>query len=151
MCLETKDQEQLKRKASGLIIGREKREDDAVEVEDFNGHEWDHENGVEGQPTKSRSSATRKGQMITGCVPCLMVGIPCNPNNPRCRLAMSTEWSVNDDEDNTGESADHGLSPKSVGLNTLRLDTKWRRNWRERHSLNFFVAFVSVKDKSPDL
>lgn len=144
-----KDQEQLKRKASELTSGGEEREGDAVRVEHLNGHEWHHENGAEGQRTKSRGSAASKGQMITGCVPCLMVGIPCNPNNPRCRLAMSTDWSVNDDDgDDTSESTDHSLSPKSVGLNMLRLDTKWRRNWRERHSLNFFVTFVSVKEKS---
>lgn len=142
------DQEELKRKASELIRDREERDGNALRAEHLNGNGWNDENGAE-ERTKSRSSLVSKGQMITGCVPCLIVGIPCNLKNPRCRLAMSTEWSANEGDGNsTSESTDHGLSPNAVGLNTLRLDTKWRRNWRERHSLNFFVTFVSVKNGS---
>lgn len=29
----------------------------------------------------------------------------------------------------------------SSSLTVFRPDTKWRRSWRERHSLNFFVNF----------
>ena len=49
---------------------------------------------------------------------------------------------MNDGNNNyDNELEDQSLSPGSTGLTTIRLDTKWRRNWRERHSLNFFVAY----------
>jgi hypothetical protein len=101
-------------------------------------------NGVVAQyhNAQSRNSTKSRGLMTTGCVPCLIVGIPCDPNNPRCKMAISTEWGVNDENsDAEYEEGDHSSSTSSAGLTTIRLDTKWRRNWRERHSLNFFVAF----------
>ena len=141
------EQEKVKRKASESIGDSVPREDNTSRAEHLNGNGWSFENGADGQRTKSRSSAASKGQMITGCVPCLIVGIPCNPSNPGCRMAMSTEWSVNE---NDGDESALGLSRISDGLDTLRIDTKWRRNWRERHSLNFFVTFVSIKSGIQD-
>jgi hypothetical protein len=93
--------------------------------------------------TQSRTSARSNGPMTTGCVPCLVVGISCNPNNPSCKRAISTEWSMNDGISTyNDEEHENGSSFNSVnGLTTIRLDTKWRRNWRERHSLNFFVTY----------
>lgn len=139
------EQEQVKRKASAIIEDRGGGEHNASDAEHLNGNDWSFGHGA-GDRTKSRSFAASKGQMITGCVPCLILGIPCNPNNTGCKLAMSREWSANDND----EDAEHGLSQDPVGLNMLRLDTKWRRNWRERHSLNFFVTFVSEKGGSQD-
>lgn len=79
--------------------------------------------------------------MRTGCIPCLIVGIPCDPRNRSCKLAASTEWVANDDLDGHHINGSELLSPKSTGLSTIRLDTKWRRGWRERQSLNFFATF----------
>lgn len=47
---------------------------------------------------------------------------------------MSTEWRLNNDE---GEQSED----QSTSLTVFRPDTTWRRSWRERHSLNFFVNF----------
>lgn len=35
------------------------------------------------------------------------------------------------------------LMPESMSLSVYRPDMKWRRNWRERHSLNFFVNYTA--------
>ena len=63
-----------------------------------------------------------------------MKGIPCDPNNPECKKALSTDWNMNYDGASDIASTTHSLS-------VFRPDTAWRRSWRERHSLNFFVNF----------
>jgi hypothetical protein len=67
-----------------------------------------------------------------------MKGIPCDINNPDCTRAMSDQWILNqgcmgEDED----ASAHGLP----SLSLIRPDLQWRRSWRERHCLNFFVNF----------
>ncbi|KXS95507.1 hypothetical protein AC578_4617 [Pseudocercospora eumusae] len=82
-------------------------------------------------------------KMQTGCIPCLIKGIKCDPSNPACKMAMSDDWALNAGvgrgEDEDGQifypSADGG------SLTLFRPDMKWRRSWRERHCLNFFVNF----------
>ena len=73
-----------------------------------------------------------------------MKGIPCDPKNPGCKLAMSDAWNLNYEEPN-GHENENGVSqlptPDSMSLTVFRPATKWRRSWRERHSLNFFVNF----------
>lgn len=61
-----------------------------------------------------------------------MKGQPCDPKDPGCQKALSTDWSVNQDDTRR---------PSSTSLTIFRPDTKWHRGWRERHSLNFFVNF----------
>ncbi|KAM0718150.1 hypothetical protein Q7P37_006482 [Cladosporium fusiforme] len=100
-------------------------------------------NGSHAKRKRSDDGKSLENIMRTGCIPCLIVGIPCNPKNLSCELATSTEWAAN------GESAGQHIngrqegitSPESTSLSTIRLDTKWRRNWRERQSLNFFATF----------
>lgn len=124
------DREARERVAPGLEHSGRKRSSNGVVVEHHR--------------IKSGTSSTGgKGLMTTGCVPCLMVGIPCDPRNPSCKSAISTEWSMNDGDTNgdDGTTEDYDSSPSSNGLTAIRLDTKWRHNWRERHSLNFFVNF----------
>jgi hypothetical protein len=134
-------QEEDEYKALDSIEDKEPREYDASGVQLSNGTSRSN-GGTESQQNRSRGYTGRGGPMTTGCVPCLVVGIPCDPNNPSCKLAMSTEWGMNDaNSSHDTDSDEHSLSPGSAGLTTIRLDTKWRRNWRERHSLNFFVAF----------
>lgn len=67
-----------------------------------------------------------------------MKGIPCDPNNPDCKRAMSDAWNLNYDIDPREEG---GMTSTDMSLTLFRPDVKWRRNWRERHSLNFFVNF----------
>ena len=68
-------------------------------------------------------------------------GIPCDPNSPDCRMAMSDDWNLNYEQAD-GEGDGQPLpTPDSMALTLFRPDTKWRRSWRERHSLNFFVNF----------
>lgn len=99
-------------------------------------------NGTHTKRKRSEDGKAMENIMRTGCIPCLILGIPCNPNNRSCKLAASTEWGANGEEggllNGTGEDM---ISPKSTALSTLRLDTKWRRNWRERHSLIFFATY----------
>lgn len=58
---------------------------------------------------------------------------------------MSDDWNLNYDQinaDDDEESAALQLhTPSSMSLTLFRPDMQWRRNWRERHSLNFFVNF----------
>ncbi|KAK3669626.1 hypothetical protein LTR78_010501 [Recurvomyces mirabilis] len=90
-------------------------------------------------PTGALSS-TRGKMMQTGCIPCLVKGIPCDPRNPACKRAMSDDWNLNyQDEDHESSSS----TPESLALGAYRPDLTWRRNWRERHSLNFFVSFTA--------
>jgi hypothetical protein len=67
-------------------------------------------------------------------------GIPCDPNNPECKLAMSDDWNLNYEPAN-GMTDENGMGGTDMSLTLFRPDIKWRRNWRERHSLNFFVNF----------
>jgi hypothetical protein len=136
------EQEEDESKAVETIEGKDARKQDAP----GSGHakrKRSSNNSIvaEISRTQNRTSAGSNGPMTTGCVPCLVLGIPCNPNNPSCKRAISTEWSMNDENNaHNGEELENGFSPNS-GLTTIRLDTKWRSNWRERHSLNFFVTF----------
>ena len=135
------EQEEHKYEALQSIEGREAEEDSVSHAQLSIGTRSSTGN-TEHRHSIKRSYTGRGGPMTTGCVPCLIVGIPCNPNNPSCKLAISTEWGMNEGNSNhDNDSEEHSLSPSSAGLTTIRLDTKWRRNWRERHSLNFFVAF----------
>ncbi|KAM3414149.1 hypothetical protein BST61_g10807 [Cercospora zeina] len=77
-------------------------------------------------------------KMQTGCIPCLIKGIQCDPANPDCRRAMSDDWAVNAGT-RPGDDEEGVFHPDSLTL--FRPDTKWRRSWRERHCLNFFVNF----------
>lgn len=56
---------------------------------------------------------------------------------------MSDDWAVNAGvrrgEDDDGNIIWH--TPESAALSAYRPDLKWRRSWRERHCLNFFVNF----------
>lgn len=103
-------------------------------------------NSMEDTKRKSSShvSASRaKSLMTTGCIPCLILGIPCDPDNPGCKLAISAEWSANRTQKREfGNGNDEEvLLPGSTSPFTIRLDTTWGRNWRERHSINFFATF----------
>jgi hypothetical protein len=62
-------------------------------------------------------------------------GIPCDVNNPECTRAMSDQWTLN-------SSAMPGEGIDSLpSLSLFKPDLQWRRSWRERHCLNFFVNF----------
>lgn len=92
--------------------------------------------------TNSTETIEPSIQMRTGCIPCLAKGKPCDPRDPSCKVALSDDWNLNypengDDEHGTFEHP----TPESMSLSAYRPDTKWRRSWRERHSLNFFVNF----------
>lgn len=68
-----------------------------------------------------------------------MKGLKCDPSNPGCKRAMSDDWALNAGT-RSGEDDDNALfHPES--LTVFRPDMKWRRSWRERHCLNFFVNF----------
>ncbi|KAK5749608.1 hypothetical protein LTS12_020318 [Elasticomyces elasticus] len=84
----------------------------------------------------------RKRKMQTGCIPCLVKGIPCDSRNPSCKRALSTDWNLNYAKD-TNESSELDQTPEGMALSAYRPSTTWRRNWRERHSLNFFVNFTA--------
>ncbi|KAK3114961.1 hypothetical protein LTR53_006187 [Teratosphaeriaceae sp. CCFEE 6253] len=89
----------------------------------------------------------RKTQMQTGCIPCLVQGLRCDPRNPTCRRAMSTDWNLNrrTSDPTTHDDGDDVFpaTPESTSLSAFRPDPTWRRSWRERHSLNFFVHFTA--------
>jgi len=62
-------------------------------------------------------------------------------------VAMSEDWYLNmknSDKWDDDEVFEY-CTPRdpAMSLTTFRPDTKWRRNWRERHSLEFFVNFTS--------
>ncbi|KAK3691228.1 hypothetical protein LTR37_018760 [Vermiconidia calcicola] len=76
------------------------------------------------------TSRVGKSVMQTGCIPCL--------------LAMSDDWNLNFEQttaDGNNDDRPYMPTPDSTSLTLFRPDTKWRRSWRERHSLNFFVNF----------
>ena len=76
-----------------------------------------------------------------------MKGIPCDPKNPDCRRAMSDDWNLNYEDENSyvdEEGTTHLATPMSLTL--IRPDVKWRRNWRERHSLNFLCKLQRTSD-----
>ncbi|KAK5168949.1 uncharacterized protein LTR77_006258 [Saxophila tyrrhenica] len=81
-----------------------------------------------------------KKKMQTGCIPCLIKSIPCDPKNPECKRAMSDDWNLNYQEEGTSHDG-VVATPNSMSLSVYQPDMKWRRSWRERHSLNFFVNF----------
>ncbi|KAK4545137.1 hypothetical protein LTR36_003688 [Oleoguttula mirabilis] len=90
----------------------------------------------------SIGAVRRRMKMRTGCIPCLAKGKPCDPRDPNCQLVMSDEWRLNYPNREGEEDELLGYTtPESMSLSAYRPDTKWRRNWRERHSLNFFVNF----------
>ncbi|KAK5124474.1 hypothetical protein LTR85_001691 [Meristemomyces frigidus] len=90
----------------------------------------------------SMEMGKRKTRMQTGCIPCLTKRKPCDPRDPSCKLAMSDDWNLNYPEREDEEDELLGYpTPESTTLSAYRPDIKWRRNWRERHSLNFFVNF----------
>jgi len=72
-----------------------------------------------------------------------MRGQPCDPRDPYCRLALSDDWNLNHAKTGNDWDDESGalLTPESMALSIYRPNTKWKRNWRERHSLNFFVNF----------
>lgn len=89
--------------------------------------------------SKFTNAVPKRAKMQTGCVSCLIQGIACDPANPSCQLAISTDWNLNVDDE---MDVDHVRPVDSVmSLSLIRPDTKWRRSWRERHSLNFFVNY----------
>ncbi|TKA74080.1 hypothetical protein B0A55_05220 [Friedmanniomyces simplex] len=90
----------------------------------------------------STERLARKRKMQTGCIPCLGKSIPCDPRNPACKRAMSSDWNLNFQRDAEGEHAAFP-TPESMALSAFRPNMTWRRNWRERHSLNFFVNFTA--------
>lgn len=140
--IEVWEQEEDECKALESIESRETREESAPDAQRSNGARSSNGTSAEEQRITKRSFTGKGGPMTTGCVPCLIVGIPCDPRNPSCKRAISTEWSMNDgNNSHDNDIEDSSSSPSSTGLSTIRLDTQWRRNWRERHSLNFFVAF----------
>ncbi|KAK0248895.1 hypothetical protein LTS09_015980 [Friedmanniomyces endolithicus] len=105
------------------------------------GEEYDY---VE-QALSANGSMQEPGRLIkmqTGCIPCLVKKIPCDPRNPACKRAMSTDWNLNFQHDGRDEDASYP-TPESLALSAFRPDTTWRRNWRERHSLNYFVHFTA--------
>lgn len=103
-----------------------------------------HQSGASQMRKPSGLTGITRPIMITGCIPCLALGIPCDPRNAGCKLAMSTEWTAN----KNGESSEtlscteeQRPPPGANGLALLRPDTRWRHNWRERHSLTFFATY----------
>ena len=57
-------------------------------------------------------------------------------------MAISEDWSLNPENEVEDFSSGYPTPSDLSSLSLFRLDTKWsRRNWRERHSLNFFVNF----------
>lgn len=133
--LEMRDEEHFKPRLSRTSLGRIS-ETSSLEGAKLKGMNWCKESDdAEYKSCESGSSAEYGTTMTTGCIPCLILGVPCDPSNPGCRLALSSEWSMNNRKSNTvHSSAENSLS-------IVRLDSKWRHNWRERHSLNFFVNF----------
>jgi len=55
---------------------------------------------------------------------------------------MSTDWNLNFQHDGRDED-ESSPTPESLALSAFRPDTTWRRNWRERHSLKYFVHFTA--------
>lgn len=94
-------------------------------------------------PEKSQKTPAVKARMQTGCIPCLMRGQPCDPRDLCCKLTMSDDWNFNNAERRNNSDDERGdcSYSESMALSSYQPDTKWKRNWRERHSLNFFVNF----------
>jgi hypothetical protein len=107
---------------------------------------------LNGYSTRTMSPADRSFEhpprgMQTGCIPCLLKRRSCDPRNTDCKLAMSADWEIN------SRDTQHAFATEYCGMgevesqdatnsmSTFRPDTSWRRGWRERHSLNFFVNF----------
>jgi hypothetical protein len=131
------DEEQVRRKPLRISLGGISNSSSIEDSKLLKGINWCKESDAEYNASENGSLARNGTIMTTGCVPCLILGVPCDPSNPGCRLAMSSDWSVNERDSSNG-SAEHSSSP---GLSMVRLDSKWQHNWRERHSLNFFVNY----------
>lgn len=129
---------------NGMNMDGGTSEDMLMSREQSNGDIEGRSNGSSSERKSNGTGSTTGSReaMTTGCIPCLILGVPCDPSNPRCRLALSSEWSANGDQDDymDGTKTDD-VSPASTNLSMVRIDTHWKRNWRERHSLNFFVQF----------
>lgn len=79
----------------------------------------------------------------TGCLPCLSAGVRCSPSNERCLLFRSDEWRSNDQVANHGNIRRQTHTARNEWKNYLsrELSVAWqRRDWRERHSLGFFIS-----------
>jgi len=131
---EMQDEEHVKVKPLRTSLGG--NESTVEDAKLFKRIEWSQEFDAEYKSSESGSSAENGTTMTTGCIPCLILGVPCDPSSPGCRLAMSSDWSLNDRESNLING-----SAVSPGVAMVQLDSKWQRNWRERHSLNFFVNY----------
>lgn len=112
---ETWEQEEDECKALESIEAREAREDYTLGAQRSNGSRSSNGTIAEHKHKTSRSSNGTGGPMTTGCVPCLIVGIPCDPNNPSCKRAMSRDWGMNDGNSNY----DDGL--KSIACHRVPL------------------------------
>jgi hypothetical protein len=133
------DEEQLVRKPLRTSLGGVSNASSVQDTKLPNGTSWRKESDAEYKISDSGSFGGNGTMMTTGCIPCLILGVPCDPSNPGCRLQLSSDWSINEHEPNSADgSAEHSMSPS---LSMVRLDSKWQHNWRERHSLNFFVNY----------
>lgn len=135
---EMRDEEQDKPKPLRTSPGGVSNESTSKDAELFKGIYWTQESGAEYKSSESGSFAEHGTKMTTGCIPCLILGVPCDPSSPGCRLAMSSDWSINGPGSSSINGSAEHMSP---GLAIVQLDSKWQRNWRERHSLNFFVNY----------
>jgi hypothetical protein len=136
---EMRDQELVVQKPLRTSLGGISNTSSVEDTKLLNGTSWRKESDAEYKGSETGSFAENGTMMTTGCIPCLILGVPCDPSNPGCRLAMSSDWSVN--EHGSGYfngSTDNSMSPS---LSMVRLDSAWQHNWRERHSLNFFVNY----------
>jgi len=50
---------------------------------------------------------------------------------------MSEDWQLNEEGENHGQNG----TLDALSLTLFRPDVSWKRSWRERHSLNFFVNY----------
>lgn len=88
-----------------------------------------------------KETAVSKPRMRTGCISCLMQGKACDPRDPQCKRTMSDDWSIKRSMTSSDEDSKDRDTVEAMTLHSYRPDLRWRRNWRERQSLNFFVNF----------
>ena len=135
---EMRDEESVRRKPLRTSQGGMSNSSSVEDTKLPKGTSWRKESDAEYKGSESGSFVGNGTMMTTGCIPCLILGVPCDPSNPGCRLAMSSDWSTNEHNSSCNGSAEYD---SSHGLSMVRLDSKWQHNWRERHSLNFFVNY----------
>lgn len=70
-----------------------------------------------------------------------MKSVPCDPRNPDCQRTISDDWELKHQKEDE-ESVKQYNIPESLALSAYKPNLTWRRSWRERHSLNFFVQFT---------